>query len=67
MKELTYYGGQGYDYSEEDGKFKVKYDDIHEKEFSKLSEARMFYESLNVVKAIWDETSMPAELLEAHF
>jgi hypothetical protein len=35
------------------------------KEFTKLSEARAYYESLNEEKAIWDITTIP-ELLECH-
>lgn len=65
MKDLTYYGGSGYDSVEEDGQFKVKYEDINEKVFSKLSEAKLFYDSINVPKAIWDMNR--ASLLEAHF
>lgn len=64
MKKLKYYGGQGYDYSKENGKFKVK---VGGKQilFTKLSEAKKYYESLNQEKAIWDVSGMP-ELLECH-
>lgn len=64
MKKLKYYGGQGYYYSNENGKFEVKAKEI--KIFNKLSEARKYYDSLNEEKGIWDITKLP-ELLEAHF
>jgi len=60
---LKYYGGQGYEYSEEVGKFEVKAKTI--KNFNRLSEARSYYDSLNEEKAIWDITKVP-ELLECH-
>jgi hypothetical protein len=63
MKKLKYYGGQGYYYSNENGKFEVKSKEI--KIFNKLSEARKYYDSLNEEKAIWDITKIP-ELLEYH-
>jgi len=63
MKKLTNIGGQGYSYSNEDGKFEVIGNDV--KVFTKLSEAKKYYNSLRVEKAIWDLTSIP-ELLEAH-
>jgi hypothetical protein len=63
MKKLELYGGDGYDYSAENGKYKVKA--TVTKEFTKLSEARAYYESLNEEKAIWDITTIP-ELLECH-
>jgi len=62
-KKLKDYGGQGYGYSEEIGKFEVKAKD--NKTFDKLSEAKRYYESLNEEKAIWDITSIP-ELIECH-
>lgn len=63
MKKLKYYSGQGYDYSTENGKFEVKAKET--KQFTKLSEAKKYYESLNEEKAIWDITTIP-ELLECH-
>ena len=64
-RKLKYYGGQGFSYSNEVGKYEVKTDNKVES-FNSLSEARKHYESLNESKAIWDLTGM-AELLEAHF
>jgi hypothetical protein len=63
MKKLKYCGGQGFNYSNENGKFEVKANET--KQFAKLSEAKKHYESLNEEKAIWDITSIP-ELLECH-
>lgn len=60
---LKYYGGQGYGYSNENGNFEVDASDS--KEFTSLSEAKGYYESLNEEKAIWDVTNIP-ELIEAH-
>jgi hypothetical protein len=62
--ELISYGGQGYSYSNEVGNFEVKAKE--NKEFTRLSEAKKYYESLNEEKAIWDITNVP-ELLECHF
>jgi hypothetical protein len=64
MKRLKYYGGQGYSYSKEIGKYEVK-SNQKTKIFDRLSDARNYYDSLNVGKAIWDVSGM-AELLEAH-
>jgi hypothetical protein len=63
MKKLKYYGGQGFEYSNENGKFEVKANKT--KQFTKLSEAKKYYESLNEEKAIWDTTTIP-ELLECY-
>jgi hypothetical protein len=63
MKKLQLYVGDGYDYSAENGKYEVEAKVT--KEFTKLSEARAYYESLNEAKAIWDITTIP-ELLECH-
>lgn len=65
MKErkLVFHGGQGCDYSDENGKFEVKADET--KTFYKLSEAKKYYDSLEQEKALWDLTSIP-ELLECH-
>lgn len=62
-KKLKYYGGQGYGYSKEIGKFEVnaKINKI----FDRLSEAKKYYESLNEEKSIWDVTTIP-ELIECH-
>jgi hypothetical protein len=62
-KKLKYYGGQGYGYSKETGKFEVKAK--VNKTFDRLSEAKAYYESLNEEKAIWDLTTIP-ELIECH-
>jgi len=64
-KKLKYYGGQGYGYSKEIGKFKVKAKAKDNKTFDKLSEAKRYYESLNEEKAIWDVTTIP-KLIECH-
>ena len=63
-RTLEYYGGQGYGYSNEIGKFEV----ISKKSkfFTKLSEAKKYYESLNEGKSIWDITRL-AELIECHY
>lgn len=64
-KPLLYYGGQGYAYTDEIGTFEVKIGEIETKKFSKLSEARLYYDSINEEKAMWDMTKIP-KLLEAH-
>lgn len=61
--KLKYYGGQGFGYSYEIGEYKVKA--TEERHFTKLSEAKAYYESLNEEKAIWDISGAP-ELLECH-
>jgi hypothetical protein len=61
MKKLKYYGGQGYGYSNEIGKFEV-----NGKPFTKLSEAKEYYESLNEEKSIWEVTTAIPELIEGH-
>ena len=66
MKKLTYWGGNGYDYSQENGKFEVKAKYLGKKQFTKLSEAKKYYDSLNAEKSIWDITKLP-ELLECHY
>ena len=63
MKKLKYYGGQGFTYSSENGKFEVR--GKKTRKFTSLSEAIKYYESLNEEKAIWDVTSFP-ELLECY-
>jgi len=66
MKKLKFYGGQGYGYSNEIGKFEVFEVKANErKQFTNLSKAKEYYESLNEEKAIWDITTI-AELLECH-
>lgn len=62
-KKLVKVAGEGYDYSEKEGRFEVRYGDI-EKEFTKLSEAIDFYEVLVEESALWDMT-WSAELLAA--
>ena len=62
MSKLEYYGGQGYGYSKEIGKFQVTTDKTVD--FNRLSEAIKYYESLNEEKSIWDVTHSP-ELLDA--
>jgi len=61
--KLKHYGGQGYGYSKENGKFEVRAKEI--KQFNRLSKAKKYYESLNEEKAIWDLTTVP-ELIECH-
>ena len=63
-KKLKSYGGQGYGYSSEVGKFEVRAKEV--KEFTKLSEAKKYYENLNEEKAIWDLTGMFGELIDCH-
>lgn len=58
---LEYYGGSGFEGVEEDGKFKVEVES-GKKEFTKLSEARKYYDELMEEKVIWDITVIP-ELL----
>lgn len=63
IRKLKRLGGNGYDYSHENGKFEVR--SIVIKQFTKLSEAKEHYESLKEEKTIWDITGIP-ELLECH-
>lgn len=63
-RNLTFISGQGYSYSSEQGRFEVKADGKR-REFSSLSKARAFYESIQEEKSIWDITKIP-ELLECH-
>lgn len=60
-KKLVSVSGQGYDYSPEIGIFEVSGSIV--KQFTKLSEAIEYYESLYEEKAIWDITTIP-ELLD---
>jgi hypothetical protein len=62
-KKLKHYGGQGYEYSKENGKFEVRAKET--KVFYILSEAKKYYENLNEEKAIWDLTRLP-ELIDCH-
>jgi hypothetical protein len=62
-KKLKFNSGQGFSYASENGVFEVKA--TIDKKFTKLSEARKYYESLNEEKAIWDMTLIP-RLLECH-
>ena len=63
-KKLIYYAGDGYDGVHENGKFEVKTNSSH-KEFTKLSEARKYFDSLNEAKFIWDVNGIP-ELLDGY-
>lgn len=63
MPKLVSISGQGYGYSNETGKFEVKYGNTA-KSFDVLKEAVQFYEKLNEPAAIWDITSIP-ELLNS--
>ena len=62
-KKLKYYGGEGFAYANEHGKFEVRGDKTIV--FISLSVARSYYESLNEEKSIWDVTR-GADLLECH-
>lgn len=61
MKKTIIHSGNGFHGVKENGKFEVKAKET--KQFTKLSEAKKYYQSLNEEKAIWDVTLMP-ELLE---
>lgn len=63
-KKLKSTSGEGYSYAPEKGVFCVKTDDIL-KTFTRLSEARKYYDSINEEKAIW-QYKPSAELLDAH-
>lgn len=58
----SFVSGQGYARSNEVGLFEVKYQDKIV-EFTSLTQARTFFNSLNEPAAIWDKSVMP-ELLE---
>ena len=62
-KKLEYYGGQGYAYSSEIGKFEVRATET--KYFTRLSEAVQYYECLEEDKALWD-CSVLSTLLSCH-
>ena len=62
--KLKFISGQGYEHSKENGKFEVKSNGVTK--FTKLSEAKKFYDSINEEKAIWDKTYCFAELIECH-
>lgn len=63
-KKLKYYGGNGFDTIINDkGHFTVKMDEDLDKEFTDLTEAKKFYDSLNEEKAFWDDTTIP-ELID---
>lgn len=62
--KLIYYAGDGYDGVPENGKFEVKANSGC-KEFTKLSEARKYFDSLNEAKFLWDVKGMP-ELLDGY-
>jgi hypothetical protein len=61
MKKLKYYGGQGFENFYENGEFEVEAKET--KKFTKLSDAKKYYDSINEPKAIW-ECSGFAELIE---
>lgn len=61
MKQLKYYGGNGFANFNEHGKFEIKANQITK--FNKLSEAKKYYDSLNEEKAIWNITLIP-ELID---
>jgi len=66
-KELEYYGGDGYGRCPENGDYTVKHggdENPKEVDFTKLSEAVKYFESLNESKAIWNNYTM--ELLECY-
>ena len=63
MKKLKFISGQSFENFYENGKFEVKAKET--KKFTKLSEAKKYYESLNEPKAIW-ECSGFAELIECY-
>ena len=64
-KILKYYGGQGFGYSQENGKYRVISETSGTKHFSKFSEATKHYNNLAGERAIWDDTAIP-ELLGAY-
>tara|TARA_R110000772_G_scaffold257488_1_gene374354 strand:- start:61 stop:258 length:198 start_codon:yes stop_codon:yes gene_type:complete len=61
MKKLKFVSGQGFENFYENGLFEVKAKET--KKFTKLSEAKKYYNSLNEPKSIW-ECSGFAELIE---
>ncbi len=66
MSKLKHYGGDGYSYSQEVGKFEVKTNQ-GSKEFTRLSEARAYFDSLkDEERFIWDMTTIP-ELLDGYY
>ncbi len=58
--KLEYYGGNGYKGLREIGDYEVVTDE--RKRFTKLSEARTYYNSLNEPKALWHNM----DLIECH-
>jgi len=65
MKPLNFYGGIGYENIEEDGEFEVRVNDIERKKFYKLSEAKLYYDSIKEEKSLWQLERLP-KLLQAH-
>ena len=63
MKKLKFISGQGFENFYENGKFEVDAKEI--KKFTKLSEAKKYYDSLNEPKAIWECSGFP-ELIECY-
>jgi len=65
MKPLNFYGGEGYSHISEDGEFEVRVNDVERKKFYKLSDARLYYDSINEEKSLWRIDNLP-KLLQAH-
>jgi hypothetical protein len=65
MKPLNFYGGEGYDHIVEDGEFEVRVKDVERKTFYKLSDARLYYDSINEEKSLWQINNL-SKLLQAH-
>jgi hypothetical protein len=61
-KKLRYYGGEGFAFSSEIGKYEVRGKET--RRFIRLSEAREYYDSLNEEKGLWSVEH--SELLECH-
>lgn len=57
MKELIYYGGDGFGGLPDEGDFSVKYQPHNmeemQKEFIKFDQAKRFYDKLQCPKAFW--------------
>jgi len=61
-KELEYYGGDGWDYYPEVGRYKYEVIASKNRKFKTKTEAQNYYESLNEEKACWYDM----ELVECH-
>jgi len=64
VKKLISYGGQGYNDSPAVGKFEVRATET--KQFTRLSEAIAYFDSLDEERFIWDLTHIP-ELLDGWY